>query len=153
MPRSIAAALTLALVLALGAGYALGHSTRDDYPVTWMQLPLKFPAVGNIEGVRQWRFGRVETIERHGDSDDIVITLRTERGSVRLTGPREPLRRLAATCGWVSGDMRHIAGRRDYVERMIAFDVDADGRLIAALSLEPINRSDSRLERAYRGRR
>ena len=142
-------------VIAAAAGFAVGQTTRraDPSGVTLINLPLKLPAVGNLEAVDRWRFGRIELIERRGDTDDILIHVRTADEQVhRIVGPRDPLVALARACRWVDNEWRTVAGRRDYVERMVAFDVDVNGRLIAAISLEPINRSRSRLKRAFGGR-
>lgn len=145
--------LALGIVaLAAAVGFAAGQ-TRPASDHTMMRLPVELPAVGNIDAVQQWRLGRVQQIERWGDSDDIVIHLRTADGQVhRIIGPREPLAVLGRRCGWVDSDFRVVAGRAGYVERMVAFDVDADGRLIAAISLEPFDRDNNRLRRAL-GRR
>ena len=138
--------------LAAAAGFAAGQ-TRPSSGHSMMQLPVELPAVGNTDAVKRWRLGRVQAIERRGDSDDIVIHLRTADGRVqRIIGPREPLAILGRRCGWVDADLRVVAGRAGYVERMVAFDVDANGRLIAAISLEPFNRDNNRLRRAL-GRR
>ncbi len=139
-------------LLTAAAGFAVGQTmpALDSSPVTLATLPLKLPAVGNLEAVDKWRFGRVQRIERRSGSDDILIHIRTADEQVhRIVGPREPLTRLARACGWIDGDWRKVAGRRDYVERMIAFDVDDEGRLIAVISLEPFNRSRARLRRAF----
>ncbi len=139
-------------VLAVGVGFAAGQSTRPSGH-TMMRLPLELPAVGNVDAVRQWRFGRVQQVERRGGSDDIVISIRTADGRVhRIVGPREPLAVLGRRCGWIAGDINRIAGRAHYVERMVAFDADADNRVIAVISLEPFDRDRNRLLRALGGR-
>ncbi len=138
--------------LAAAAGFAAGQ-TRPSSGHTMMRLPVELPAVGNINAVQRWQLGRVQQIERRGNSDDIVIHLRTAGGRVhRIIGPREQLAILGRRCGWINTDFRVVAGRAGYVERMVAFDVDANGRLIAAISLEPFNRDNNRLRRAL-GRR
>ncbi len=139
-------------LLTAAAGFAVGQTAPrlDSSPVTLATLPLKLPAVGHLEAVDEWRFGRVQRIERRTGSDDILIHIRTADEQVhRIVGPGEPLALLARKCGWVDNDWKVVAGRRDYVERMIAFDVDDEGRLIAVISLEPFNRSRARLRRAF----
>ncbi len=139
-------------VLAAAVGFAAGQS-RPSSGQTMIQLPVQLPAVGNVDAVRQWRLGRLQQIERRGGSEDIVIHLRTADGRVhRIIGPREPLATLGRRCRWIDSDFRVVAGRAGYVERMVAFDVDEDGRLIAAISLEPFDRNNNRLRRAL-GRR
>ena len=114
-----------------------------------MQLPLEFPAVGNIEGVKQWRFGRLESVDRRLDNPDIALTIRIMDGStVTIVGPPDPLIDLAFQSNWVAGENKAMPTRPDYAERMIAFDADATGRLIAMASLEPLNRNRNRLFRA-----
>ncbi len=146
-----------ALTTAVGFGTALAAyqssyertpaTTRPDQIKT-MALPLEFPVVGNIEAVQQWRFGRLEQIEQQAGSPDIVMQIRTANGeSLRILGPTEPLVGLARESFWFS-EGKTNPGKSDYVERMIAFDVDQSGRLIAMMSLEPIERSQAKLRRA-----
>lgn len=137
----------LVLLAAISATLAAGQSS----PVTLVQLPLKLPAVGNLDAVRQWRFGRIQSTELAGDSPDVRIEIRTLNGSViRLVGPRRELVELARRTNWVSRSKSRPT-RQDYIERMIAFDVDSQQRLIAMMSLEPMDRDRNRLRRALGG--
>ena len=55
---------------------------------------------------------------------------------------------LARASNWVvpeTGNTQLV--RADYVERMVAFDVDADNRIIAMISMEPMDRDRRRLAR------
>ncbi len=140
-------------VVALAATVVIGtvsarQATRPGSPVTLFALPLKLPAVGNLGAVREWHFGRLQSVEQAGASPDIHLDIRTPDGAVhRIVGPRVHLAELARASGWVTSD-RVRPVRQDYVERMIAFDADRQQRLIAMISLEPMNRDRNRLRRA-----
>ena len=135
------------VVTAAAAGFAIGQSTGSG--VRMMKLPLDLPAVGNVDSVKQWRLARIEQIERRGP-DDIVIRFRFADGRVeRVSGPHEQLAALARACGWVRTETQTVASRADYVERMVAIDADENGRIIAAMSLEPFNRDRARLRRVF----
>ena len=113
-----------------------------------MKLPLELPAIGNIEAVKTWRFGRIESVVQTGGSDDVKINIRIEDGRVLETiGPRV-LGDLARASTWVVPDTGNTQlVRADYVERRVAFDVDADNRIIAMISMEPMDRDRRRLAR------
>ncbi len=114
-----------------------------------VRLDLDFPAVGNVDGVRQWRFGRVERVDAIANDPDIWVTFRTGDGnSIRVRSPAAPLDDLARQSNWLTSPDKSMPGRSDYVERMVAFDVDNDGRLIAVASLEPTSRNRNRLRSA-----
>ena len=112
-----------------------------------MQLPLEFPVVGNVAAVKQWRFGRLQDVEQTSGTD-IILGIRTDQGFIRVVGPGPQLSDLAFQSNWVRTPTRSFPGRSDYAERMIAFDYDADRRLIAMASLEPLFRDRNRLRRA-----
>jgi len=114
-----------------------------------IELPLKFPAVGNVSAVKQWKFGRLQEVEQTAGTD-IVLVIRTEQGPVRVTGPGQALSELAFRSNWVRTPSRSFPGRSDFAERMIAFDYDPQMRLIALASLEPLTRDRNRLRRAIR---
>jgi hypothetical protein len=117
--------------------------------VRGLRLDLEFPAVGNVEGVKTWRLGRVDRVDTIANSSDIFVSFRTGDGSViRTRGPAGPLDALARASNWLQSPVRSTPGRADYIERMVAFDVDADGRLIAVASLEPVARNRNRLRSA-----
>jgi hypothetical protein len=140
--------LLIAAAVVAAAGLSSAVASRQPSPVTLVELPLKLPAVGNLPAVKQWRFGRLEQVEQFSGQPDIILSIRTMDDAVlRIAAPAAPLVELARRSNWVDpGKAR--PGRSDYVERMIAFDVDAQSRLIAMMSLEPMGRSDSRLRRA-----
>ncbi len=149
MRTAVIAAIAL---IAASAGFAAGQTTRSG--LRMMRLPLDLPAVGNIDAVRQWRLARIEQIERRGDTDDIRIRIRLADGRVDwVVGPRAELAALGRACGWVRTESQTVAGRADYVERLVALDADQTGRVIAVISMEPFDRDRSRLRRALGGRR
>jgi hypothetical protein len=83
-----------------------------------------------------------------GANEDVRIKIRTQDGTVIETiGPRV-LRELAHASNWASleSDKDRVT-RPDYVERMVAFDVDQNNRIIAMISMEPIDRNRRRLQR------
>ncbi len=138
----------LAAAIVLAAGFGTAAATLQGSAVSQIDLPLKLPAVGNIEAVKQWRFGRIQQVDIVGGSADIILHIRTQDGSVlRMIGPAPQLNELARSSEWYNLDKR-APGREDYVERMIAFDVDQSDRLIAMISLEPMWRDKNRLRRA-----
>ena len=144
--------IAVIVVAAAAAGFATAQATRPG--LLMMKLPLELPAVGNVDSVRQWRFGRLELIERLGATGDIRIRMRLANGQVvRVVGPSEQLAALGRACGWVRTETQTVAGRADYVERMIAFDADETGRIIAVISMEPFNRDRARLQRVFGPRR
>jgi hypothetical protein len=156
-PHLIALGAVAAVVLTLSA---VSQTTKPEDPprkspntVTRIDLPLQVPAVGNLDAVKTWRFGRIESVVRTVDQTDIVLTIRIASGEVlTITAPGPPLADLALASDWVRfADSKTMVGRSDYVERMIAFDVDETGRLIAMASLEPINRNERRMRRAFGG--
>lgn len=121
-----------------------------DETVRMIELPLELPAVGNLDAVKQWHFGRIQGADLT-DSPDVVLHIRIEGGRVvDIVAPRAPLSQLARRSDWVATETKSVVGGADYVERMIAFDADANDRLIAMMSLEPLNRDRQRLLRALR---
>ena len=145
--------MTAAVLGALSAGLAVGgiHVQPEQDRVTMTKLPMDLPSIGDVQAVTRWQFGRVDRIQRRGASE-ITISIRIKSGdTVDVTGRRELFRELAQKCGWVTGDMRNVAGRSEYAERMIAFGIDDNGGMVAIISMEPFNRDRSRLRRAICG--
>ncbi len=139
-------------VLAFAAGISAGQTSRPGSPVTLVDLPLKLPAVGNLGAVRQWRFGRLQGVEQIGGQGDLILSLRTKDGTVlRMAAPGPALVELARDSDWIRFG-KATPSRTEYVERMIAFDVDQQQRLIAMISLEPVFRDRNRLRRAMGNR-
>ncbi|MHC4414676.1 MAG: hypothetical protein ACYS0G_05275 [Planctomycetota bacterium] len=134
--------------LVFAGGISTAPAARQGPGVQIVDLPLKLPAVGNLDAVRQWRFGRLQQVQRVGGQPDIVLEIRTGDGNVhRVVGPGPALAELARISNWFD-PVKARPGRSDYVERMIAFDVDGQQRLIAMMSLEPVYRDRNRLRRA-----
>jgi len=122
-------------------------SSPSQRGVASIELPLKFPAVGNVSAVKQWKFGRLQDVDQTAGTD-IILGIRTAQGSIRVTGPGPQLSELAFRSNWVRTATRSFPGRSDFAERMIAFDYDPQHRLIAMASLEPLARDRNRLRRA-----
>lgn len=145
--RNTLGIFVLSLALAVIGAFAYAQATQPE-TVRRMALPLEFPVVGNSHAVKQWRFGRLERVEDIANTPNVTLFIRTLDGTVlQITGPAAPLDDLARQSDWLTSPDRQSVGRTDYIERMIAFDVDSNGTLIAAASLEPINRSRARLRR------
>ena len=126
-----------------------GSPVPSQGGIVRIELPLKFPAVGNVSAVKQWKFGRLQDVEQTAGTD-IILKIRTNQGLVRVTGPGPALSELAFRSNWVRTPTRSFPGRSDFAERMIAFDYDPQMRLIAMASLEPLPRYRNRLRRAIR---
>ena len=147
MKRSIAlAAVVVGGVIGLTAAQTSRPNVTDG-SIVWMEVPLKFPVVGRIDAVKQWKFGRLQDVEQTAGSD-IILGIRTNLGYIRVIGPGPQLSDLAFKSNWVRTPTRAFPGRSDFAERMIAFDYDPDHRLIAMASLEPLPRDRNRLRRA-----
>jgi hypothetical protein len=136
-----------ALLIGACGGAVAAQQARQGTPVVDIALPLKFPAVGNIEGVVQWRFGRLEDVTRLGQGE-ISLRIRMADRTVTVTGPGPQLAELAWRSNWVRNQSQTIPGSSDLSERMIAFDYDPSMRVIAMASLEPLDRNRTRLRRA-----
>jgi hypothetical protein len=152
---AVAASLAIAVTLT-----AMSQTTNPQAPpsqspgtVTMIDLPVKVPAVGNLGAVKTWRLGRIESIERSQNEGEILLNIRVKNGDVlKIVAPGPPLADFAVASDWVKhADAKSLPGRKDWVERMIAFDVDETGRLIAMASLEPLNRNERRMWRAFEG--
>jgi hypothetical protein len=142
--NSAMAALLMGIVVMV---LAAAQPATAPGAIVSMELPLKFPVVGNVAAVKQWRFGRLQDVEQTSGTD-IILGIRTNQGLVRVVGPGPQLSDLAFQSDWVRTPTRSFPGRSDYAERMIAFDFDANNRLIALASLEPVFRDRNRLRRA-----
>lgn len=147
MIRSLLLALALAAVSLVPAA----AQSRPDDQVQLRKLTFEFPAVGNFEAVRRWQLGRLQAIEQTA-GPDLIFRIRTaDERVLRIVGPAAPFADLAWQSNWLESSAKSQPGRSDYAERMIAFDVDRDGRLIAMASLEPVRRDRSRLLQALGG--
>ncbi len=142
--NSAMAALLMGIVVMV---LAAAQPATAPGAIVSMELPLKFPVVGNVAAVKQWRFGRLQDVEQTSGTD-IILGIRTNQGLVRVVGPGPQLSQLAFQSDWVRTPTRSFPGRSDYAERMITFDFDANNRIIALASLEPVFRDRNRLRRA-----
>jgi hypothetical protein len=137
--------------LVMGMACATIFAQANEPPaseVRPVKLPLDLPAIGNISAVKEWRFGRIQSVVQTGSSDDVRISIRIEDGRVlEVIGPRV-LGDLARASNWTVPDTANTQlVRADYVERMVAFDVDATNRIVAMISMEPMDRDRRRLQR------
>ncbi len=150
--RPVHVPLIVLTLLATGLPVAAAlarQATQSAKTVQAVALPIEFPAVGNLEAVRSWHFARIEDVEGIAGQGDITLRLRNAKGEiVTVIGPRLPLRELAFESGWVRSELKTTLTRNDYAERMVAVDVDDNGRLIAMASLEPLARDRNKLRRA-----
>ncbi len=150
MKRTLTVVGIVAAVVVVGGvlGQTAAPGTSQG-AIVRIELPLKFPAVGNVDAVKQWKFGRLQEVEQTAGTD-IILGIRTDLGLIRVTGPGPQLSELAFRSNWVRTPTRSFPGRSDFAERMIAFDYDPQQRLIAMASLEPLPRDRNRLRRAIR---
>ncbi len=121
---------------------------NQEGPVKWVDITATLPAVGNIEAVEKWHYGRLENLTRLG-TGDVMLEIRNKEGNTaRVICPFDPFVTLAQVSLWYEGP-KQLPGRRDYIERMVAFSADADGRVIGLVSLEPLPRNGRRIARAF----
>ena len=136
--------------LAFVAGREVLAQTSRPNDVQAVRLCFDLPAIGNVESVKEWRFGRIDNIQRVG-TDEIRLGIRTRDDTVhRLVCPARPFAMLAARSNWTSESGSGFPSRRDFVERMVAFAADDSGRVIALTSLEPVARRGRRIADAFR---
>jgi hypothetical protein len=146
-PMKASRLLMLAMFLAATA-FSSARAFQQQGPVKYIEPPLKLPAVGNLDAVKQWRMGRLQEVLQVA-GPDINLRIRIADGSVlQVVGPGAELAELAWQSNWITTATKTSPGRSDYVERMIAFDVDANNRIIAMMSLETVARDRRRLRRA-----
>ena len=69
----------------------------------------------------------------------------------RVWCPRIPFEALAVESNW-SANTNQFPTRKEWIERMVAFDFDQDDHIIAIVSLEPLPRDTKRIARAYDSR-
>ena len=152
--KTIIVALTaVAIVWEFAPGQQQEPPPPPPGAVQLVDMPLKIPAVGNLAAVKTWRYGRLESVEQRSGEDDLLLNIRVADETVlRVVAPRQPLRHLAWKSDWIKHKDADTVPRKAYVERMIVFDVDETGRLIAMASMETINRNERRMARAFGSR-
>ncbi len=142
------AVVLTALALVAGRQVLAQASQPDD--VQAVSLCFDLPAIGNVESVKEWRFGRIDNVQRVG-TEEIRLGIRTRDEKVhRLVCPAQPFAVLAARSNWMRESGSEFPSRRDFVERMVAFAADDSGRVIALTSLEPVARRGRRIADAFR---
>ena len=142
----------VALAFAVASARFVTAAMQDDTgPGKWVELSFKLPAIGNVEEVSQWTYGRLANLSYIGDND-VALTIRTAEGPVqRIVCPKRPLHALARVSSWMRASETSISAKQ-YTERMVAFTADETGRVIAMVSLEPLPRDGKRIARAYDAR-
>ena len=146
--RIVAASFIIGSAVSVLGISLLAHANQAPNEVVRVKMPLDLPGIGNINAAKHWRFGRIESVVQVGAADDVKINIRIADGTVlEVIGPRV-LSDLARASNWVSAEpSKEQLTRSDYVERMVAFDVDDANRIIAMISMEPIERDRRRLLR------
>jgi hypothetical protein len=120
----------------------------------WVDLSFRLPAIGNIEAVKTWEYGRIASMSRRG-ADDVLLTIRDKSGQTRqVVCPAAPFADLARVSNWMTDSGQSAAGQlpttRDCIERMVAFSADNTDRVIGLASLEPLPRRGRRIADAFR---
>ena len=124
--------------------------TRPDPSGSWVELTFKLPAIGNVDVVKEWTFGRIANLTRRGQ-DEFILEIRLGDGSSRRTiCPSRPFVDLARVSNWMTGSGQSLS-QKHYIERMVAFDADRSDRIIALVSLEPLPRNERKIARAVGG--
>ena len=145
--------LAFIVVVAVTVATAPAQETQPASPPAGTVQPVKFcaelPAIGNVDLVEEWHFGRIQSLSQSGQ--EVALEIRGENGGmVTLICPREPFGELAHASRWMENRSNPFPSVRDYIERQIAFDADETGRIIAMASLEPIPRNGRRIANAMR---
>ncbi|MEE9130617.1 MAG: hypothetical protein V3T84_11415, partial [Phycisphaerales bacterium] len=117
----------------------------------WVELSFSLPAIGNVEEVSKWTYGRLVNLTYIGEND-VSLEIRTAKGPVqRVICPKVPFHALAQVSSWMRASDTSISAK-EYTERMVAFTADETGRVIAMASLEPLPRDGKKIARAYAAR-
>lgn len=149
--RNVRRAFVATLVAAvLGIGLiATRPAPAGPPPGTWLEFSFRLPAIGNVDLVTSWEYGRIARVEQ-SRADELILELRSAAGdTVKAVCPYDPFMELARVSQWLRGSGQTL-GARVYVERMVAYDVDDTGRIVALVSLEPIPRDGRSIARAFR---
>lgn len=142
----------VAIALVVTATQLVAAAWQDDKgPGKWVELSFTLPAIGNVEEVSEWTYGRVVNLSYIGEND-VSLEIRTAKGPVqRVICPKLPFHALAQVSSWMRASETSISAK-EYTERMVAFTADETGRVIAMVSLEPLPRDGKRIARAYDAR-
>ncbi|MCP3902362.1 MAG: hypothetical protein GY715_01905 [Planctomycetes bacterium] len=151
--RRLIVPVVLASLVAFIAGQAARPQQQQPQPqvgsVTWIEKSFRLPAVGNVDAVKTWKYGRIERMSRMGENDAILDIRFAEGGTRRVLCPHGPFVELARVSNWFQSGQAGPSGR-DFVERMVALDFDADDRVVALVSLEPLPRNARRIADTFR---
>ncbi len=124
---------------------------NDTGPGKWVELSFSLPAIGNVEEVSKWTYGRLVNLTYIGEND-VSLEIRTAKDPVqRVICPKLPFHALAQVSSWMRASETSISAK-EYTERMVAFTADETGRVIAMVSLEPLPRNGKKIARAYDAR-
>ncbi len=124
---------------------------NDTGPGKWVELSFRLPAIGNVEEVSKWTYGRLVNLTYIGEND-VSLEIRTAKGPIqRVICPKLPFHALAQVSSWMRATETSISAK-EYTERMVAFTADETGRVIAMVSLEPLPRDGKKIARAYGAR-
>jgi len=147
----VAIAVVGSMTLVGAMAQVVKPGTPDASGLQWAQLTAELPAIGNVDKARQWRFGRIVGVADTTTADVFIEIRHGTNQRIRVICPRQPFAELARASRWMEAD-RQFPSRREFIERMIAFDVDSDDRVIGLISLEPIPRNFNNFNRGRTGR-
>ena len=142
----------VALAFLIASTQFVTAAMQDDTgPGKWVELSFTLPAIGNVDQVSEWRYGRLVNLTYIGEND-VSLEIRTAKGSVqRVICPKLPFHALAQVSSWMRASDTSLSAK-EYTERMVAFTADETGRVIAMVSLEPLPRNGKKIARAYDAR-
>ncbi len=142
----------VAIALAVTTTQFVAAARQEDKgPGKWVELSFRLPAIGNVEEVSKWTYGRLVNLSYEGEND-VSLEIRTAKGPVqRVICPKLPFHALAQVSSWMRAGETSISAK-EYTERMVAFTADERGRVIAMVSLEPLPRDGKRIAKAYGAR-
>ncbi len=142
----------VAIALAVTITQFLAAARQDNQgPGKWVELSFTLPAIGNVDQVSEWTYGRLVNLTYIGEND-VSLEIRTAKGPVqRVICPKLPFHALAQVSSWMRASETSISAK-EYTERMVAFTADETGRVIAMVSLEPLPRDGKKIAKAYDAR-
>ena len=139
----------MAIALVVTTTQLVATAWQDDKgPGKWVELSFTLPAIGNVDQVSEWTYGRLVNLTYIG-ANDVSLEIRTAEGPVqRVICPKLPFHALAQVSSWMGATETSISAK-EYTERMVAFTADETGRVVAMVSLEPLPRDGKKIARAY----
>ncbi len=131
--------------------FGIAALQNDTGPGKWVELSFSLPAIGNVEEVSKWTYGRLVNLTYIGEND-VSLEIRTAKGPIqRVICPKLPFHALAQVSSWMRASDTSLSAK-EYTERMVAFTANERGRVIAMVSLEPLPRDGKKIARAYGAR-